>query len=213
MLFRMITMSGIGFLEKIQYIKLNGTLTNTPTSVTFSRSQYADRASNIEVWYDQFARDYATRPTVLSGLNSMSHFSGNLSAKENVTRKSGRLEKSFLVAPYITRQIRIIERLQCDPNRSNGARTFAYLAEMAKPLPYKSCSENQSGFRVLLSRFGQKKILRAEGEILRSFMLVSDPSDFSQLTQNTGVTFFSEVSRNGMIFSMITMLHDSPMRF
>jgi hypothetical protein len=54
-------------LETLQYVKLNGSLTDKPTSITFSVRQYADRLANTEVWYDQFVRDYSTRCTVFIG--------------------------------------------------------------------------------------------------------------------------------------------------
>jgi hypothetical protein len=55
------------FLEKLQYVKLNGTLTETPKSVTFSTRQYAARLTDQDAWYDQFVRDYSTRVTIFIG--------------------------------------------------------------------------------------------------------------------------------------------------
>jgi hypothetical protein len=86
------------FLESVQYIKLNGTLSNTPTSVTFSLTQYGERLVNTEVWYDQFFRDYATRPTVFIGSElDEPMFWQALAARGKRYPKGGRLEKSFLV--------------------------------------------------------------------------------------------------------------------
>lgn len=55
------------FLEELQYVKLNGTLTSSPNSITFSVRQYATRLTDQDAWYDQFVREYSTRVTVFVG--------------------------------------------------------------------------------------------------------------------------------------------------
>ena len=55
------------FLGTVQYVKLNGALTDKPTTITFSTSQYSVRLTDSEPWYDQFVRDYATRCTIFIG--------------------------------------------------------------------------------------------------------------------------------------------------
>jgi SIR2-like domain len=55
------------FLEEIQYIKLNGRDYTEPKEVTFGFLQYARRAGDAPDWYEQLARDFATRPIFFVG--------------------------------------------------------------------------------------------------------------------------------------------------
>ncbi len=55
------------FLERIQYVKLNGDLRNGAEKITFSTRAYARRAVEIDPWWDQFVRDYAQHLTVFIG--------------------------------------------------------------------------------------------------------------------------------------------------
>jgi tetratricopeptide (TPR) repeat protein len=54
-------------LEMLQYVKLNGTLTDTLEHLTFSPRQFAARASKYDPWYDHFVRDYCRHTTILVG--------------------------------------------------------------------------------------------------------------------------------------------------
>jgi hypothetical protein len=55
------------FLERIQYIKLNGDLRSGASRITFSTRAYARRASELDPWWDQFVRDYSQNVTVFIG--------------------------------------------------------------------------------------------------------------------------------------------------
>jgi len=57
------------FLGKLQFIKLNGSIENDPTTYTFSARQYAKRSTDFDIWYDHFVRDYMTRVTIFIGTN------------------------------------------------------------------------------------------------------------------------------------------------
>jgi len=54
-------------LATIQVVHLHGQLPCRPNEITFSVRQYARRAVTHDPLYDQFVRDYVTRPTVFVG--------------------------------------------------------------------------------------------------------------------------------------------------
>lgn len=54
-------------MERLQYVKLNGSISDGLDFVTFGARQYARRASEHDVWYDQFVRDYSQHVTILVG--------------------------------------------------------------------------------------------------------------------------------------------------
>jgi len=55
------------FLTSVQYVKLNGQDWESPADITFSFRQYARRAGETPVWYEQLARDFATRVIIFVG--------------------------------------------------------------------------------------------------------------------------------------------------
>src|SRR5579884_2791739 len=55
------------FLERQQYIKLNGDLSHGASRITFGSRAYAKRAAEVDPWWDQFVRDYVQNITVFVG--------------------------------------------------------------------------------------------------------------------------------------------------
>lgn len=99
------------FLRKIQYIKLHGCISGSPTQITFSTTQYATRAAIVhDVWYDHFVRDYATHPTLLIGTElNEPLFYQYIAVREGKYSRAGKLlnfperrPKSFLVSPSLS---------------------------------------------------------------------------------------------------------------
>jgi SIR2-like domain len=88
------------FLEDIQCVKLNGVLTDKPTSITFSTSQYAARLADAEPWYDQFVRDYSTKCTVFIGTKLDEPLFWQAVAARGKRFSGGEPRpKSFIIAP------------------------------------------------------------------------------------------------------------------
>ena len=124
------------FLEKIQYIKLNGTLTDTPTSITFSVTQFGERLASPEIWYDHFVLDYSTRPTVFIGTQLDEPLFWQAIASRGKRYPGGRLEKSFLVSPYISPAKKdMLKDFSIVPLESSAKDFFDFIAKNANPLP------------------------------------------------------------------------------
>jgi hypothetical protein len=126
------------FLESIQYIKLNGTLTDDTNSVTFGARQTMKRATQYDVWFDHFARDYALFPTVLVGTQlNEPLFLQALEARGGRERMAKeRRFKSLLVAPKIPPVILdSLDAFNVHPVIASGAEFFSYLTETLAPIP------------------------------------------------------------------------------
>ena len=124
-------------LEEIQYVKLNGTLTDNPKSITFSARQYASRLVENDTWYDQFVREYSTRVTVFIGtkLNEPLLFR----AIESRGRKYGQAEhgpRSYVICRSFSpvdedtlREFRVV------PIEGSAKEFFELLAMECSPIP------------------------------------------------------------------------------
>ncbi len=100
------------FLRKLQYIKLHGCISSSPTNITFSTTQYATRAAVVhDVWYDHFVREYATHPTLLIGTElNEPLFYQYIAVREGKYSREGvllnfpeRRPKSFLISPTLSK--------------------------------------------------------------------------------------------------------------
>jgi tetratricopeptide (TPR) repeat protein len=91
-------------LERIQAIHLNGLLPCSPDAITFSFSQYAQRASPHDYLYDHFVRDYATKTTIFVGteLDEPLFWQYIEQRKARTASTPENRPKSFLIAPRIS---------------------------------------------------------------------------------------------------------------
>lgn len=124
-------------LDELQYVKLNGTLTDNPKSITFSARQYASRIVENDTWYDHFTREYSTRVTVFIGtkLNEPLLFR----AIESRGRKYGQAEhgpRSYVICRSFSpvdednlKEFRVV------PIAGSAKEFFELLAKVCSPLP------------------------------------------------------------------------------
>ena len=124
-------------LEQLQYIKLNGTLSDKPTSITFSLRQYADRLANTEVWYDQFVRDYATRCTLFIGTKLDEPLLWQAIVARGKRYPGGEHRpKSFIVCPdFSPAQVEMLKDYNVVPLVGTGKEFFAIVTKAVGALP------------------------------------------------------------------------------
>lgn len=91
-------------LDYLQAVHLNGRLPCTPREITFSVSQFANRANPHDPLYESFVGDYATLPTVFIGTDLNEPLFWQY-VEARAARKSGIAEQrpgSFLISPNIS---------------------------------------------------------------------------------------------------------------
>lgn len=91
------------FLNSIQYVKLNGTDWSNPKEITFSFTQYARRAIESPVWYEQCARDFARRVVLFMGTELEEQLLWNAVELRGKRFPGGESRpKSFFIKPHIS---------------------------------------------------------------------------------------------------------------
>jgi len=126
------------FLERVQYVKLNGSLPDGLDCVTFGSRQFARRASEYDVWYDQFVRDYSTHVTIIIGskLNEPLFLKA---IEERQGRHGAALElrlRSFLVADRISpATLRSLADFKIVPVEAAASEFMTYLGELIGEVP------------------------------------------------------------------------------
>ena len=125
-------------LERIQALYLNGALPCNPTDITLSTSQYARRSGDHCPLYDQFVRDYATKPTIFIGteLNEPIIWQHVEARGRRGFRMREHRPKSFLIAPRIARPKRsTLKRLNIVPIEGTARQFLEWLTANAAHLP------------------------------------------------------------------------------
>lgn len=148
-------------LGLIQYVKLNGTLTEKPTSITFSTRQYADRLANAEVWYDQFVRDYSTRCTIFIGTKLDEPLFWQAIAARGKKYPGGELRpKSFIISRgFSPAQVENLKEYNVIPLAGTAKEFFELVAKAVGTFP----TANEV---LLKTNPGLKEMLHALGERL-----------------------------------------------
>lgn len=92
-------------LDKIQLIHLNGKLPCEPQDIVFSTMQYAKSSIQVLPFYQQFVREYATRPTIFIGteLNEQLLWQHIESRKQKPSQLPELRPKSFLISRKISK--------------------------------------------------------------------------------------------------------------
>lgn len=91
------------FLDSLQYVKLNGADWNNPKEITFSFTQYAKRATDSPVWYEQCARDFARRVVIFVGTELDEQLLWNAIELRGKKYPGGEARpRSFFVKPHIS---------------------------------------------------------------------------------------------------------------
>lgn len=129
------------FLDSIQYIKLNGSLSDNSTDrMTFGEREFGSRAGQYDVWYDHFVRDYSQYGTILVGtqLNEPLFWQA-LQARE---KRSGaaveRRLRSFLISPHISPALAdSLQDYNVVPVRRRADEFFPWLKGQLDPLPQR----------------------------------------------------------------------------
>ena len=126
------------YLERLQYVKLNGSIKDGIDHITFGARQYARRASEYEVWYDQFVRDYSTHATVLVGTKvNEPLFWQAIEARQ---RRSGAAQelrlRSFLVSNKASPVVlNSLAEFNVVPVEATAEEFFNYLGRLLGDLP------------------------------------------------------------------------------
>jgi hypothetical protein len=121
------------FLEKLQYIKLNGSLSDGLDGITFGTRQYAKRSADFDPWYDQFVRDYSTHVTVLVGTKlNEPLFARAIEARGGRSGAAQELRlRSFLVADRISPVIaRSLDDFNVVPVEATSEEFFTYMSTL-----------------------------------------------------------------------------------
>lgn len=118
------------FLEEIQYVKLNGVSWEDPQRITFGFRQYAKRASESPVWYEQFARDFATRVVLFIGSELEEPLFWNAVELRGKKYTGGETRpRSFLIRPKISpADVANLREFNITPIEATAEEFFAYLA-------------------------------------------------------------------------------------
>lgn len=126
------------FLERLQYVKLNGSLNDGLDAITFGTRQYARRSAEFDPWYDQFVRDYSTHVTILIGTKlNEPLFSRAIEARGGRSGAAQELRlRSFLVADKISPVIaRSLSDFNVVPVEASAESFFAYLDTLVGDAP------------------------------------------------------------------------------
>ena len=125
-------------LRRIQAVHLNGALPCDPTNITMSVGQYAQRSGEYSPLYEQFARDYSTKPTVFVGteLNEPLFWQHVEARRRRGFRVSEHRPKSFLIAPQISAPKRSrLKGFNVVPVVATAEAFLAWLADKGQELP------------------------------------------------------------------------------
>ena len=128
-------------LDRIQIVHLNGALPCDPTDITLSVRQYARRSGNTSPLYEQFVRDYATRPTVFIGteLNESIIWEHIEARERRGHRVTEHRPKSFLIAPNISPPKRAqLKHYNVVPIEGTASQFLHWLADRSPTLPSKA---------------------------------------------------------------------------
>ena len=126
------------FLQRLQYVKLNGSLDESVDSLTFGAQQYRRRLGSRDPWWDTFVSDYSTHVTVFIGsslneplLEEALESRGGRGAAPIEGRKRG-----FLITDRIDPLLKArLEDLRIDWIDANSADFLRYLNEATAPRP------------------------------------------------------------------------------
>ena len=91
------------FLRRISLIKLHGSIDHPEQGLVFSPRDYGRRASEQDVWYDHFVRDFSTKPTLFVGTElDEPLFWQYIALRQRRAGKGEKRPKSFLVCPSVS---------------------------------------------------------------------------------------------------------------
>lgn len=126
------------FLERLQYIKLNGSIEDGLDHVTFGARQYAKRSSEHDIWYDQFVRDYSSHVTIIIG-SQVNEPMFSRAIEERQGRHGAALElrlRSFLVADRISPAVaHSLSDFAIEPVTATAEQFLAFLDTLLAPVP------------------------------------------------------------------------------
>ncbi|MGD0993047.1 MAG: ATP-binding protein [Gemmatimonadales bacterium] len=119
------------YLDSLQYIKLNGSVTyQSAAHLTFGIRKIMARSSQYDVWWDQFVRDYSQRTTILIGTRVNEPLFWRALEARGGRQGAAREQRnrSFLVAkpisPVLTRSLR---DFNVDPVEATAEEFLTYL--------------------------------------------------------------------------------------
>jgi hypothetical protein len=162
------------FLNKLQYIKLNGSIENDPRTYTFSARQYAKRSTEHDIWYDHFIRDYMTRVTIFIGTElNEPLFWRHIELRERRERaETEHRPKSYLVCPKISKPKQsILIDYNIIPIEARSEEFFIWLKENIK-LPESKQSVIQASNPELIDifKFQEEGVKRVDINRLETFL-------------------------------------------
>jgi hypothetical protein len=126
------------FLRQIQLVKLHGSLDKPERGLTFAPREYGRRASELDVWYDHFVRDFCTMPTLLVGteLNEPLFWQYIAIRQRRPRGINERRPKSFLICPTISRAKRdALSEFNVVPIESDSKQFFQFLSGITCAAP------------------------------------------------------------------------------
>lgn len=124
-------------LYRTQAVHLNGRLPCRPDELTFSPTQYARAASQRQPLYEQFVRDYSSKPVLFVGtkIDEPLFWKALQERGDRVPSGEGR-PKSFLIARHISHTKRLsLARLNVEPIVGDVKDFLQWLAAIEKDLP------------------------------------------------------------------------------
>jgi tetratricopeptide (TPR) repeat protein len=179
------------FLESIQYIKLNGTYTDSPNDLTFSFRQFSRRAAENTLWYDQLIRDYATKTTIFVGteLNEPLMWSALELRGKRVRGSEGR-PRSYIVRPNLSAiDEQNFKELNIHPIRSTAKEFFEYVAGSIGALPSRDELLGSLIPSLRLLPAGGNRISTAERRALEAFYTAFYPVQLPESPKSTRKSF------------------------
>jgi SIR2-like domain len=124
------------FLRRIQFVKLHGCVNDDTKDLTFSHSEYGNRASLLDVWYIHFVEDYSTLNTVFVGtqLDEPLFWQYIEIRRQRERDAPERRPKSFLVSPNISKPMEtVLDTYNIVPIRATGKQFFEWLEGNSPP--------------------------------------------------------------------------------
>ena len=161
------------FLNKLQYIKLNGSIEYDPRTYTFSARQFAKRSTEYDIWYDHFVRDYMTHVTVFIGTElNEPLFWRHIELRERRERKeTEQRPKSYLICPKISRPKQsILNDYNIIPIEAKSEEFFIWLKENIKsPESKQSVIQASNPKLIEIFQFEEEGVKRADINRLETF--------------------------------------------
>ncbi len=121
-------------LDSLQYVKLNGSATyQSAAHLTFGVRQIMARASDYDVWWDQFVRDYSQRTTILIGTRVNEPLFWRAVEARGGRHGAAREQRlrSFLVAkPISPVLVRSLSDFNVDPIEATAEEFLSYLSSL-----------------------------------------------------------------------------------